>query len=52
MNFLWNKNKECGIMSYDEQTGKYIYFYHYCSKERDFVGYLDICFEDEECDEN
>lgn len=42
----------CGVMSYDEQTGKYIYFYHYHSTERDFVGYLDICFEDEECDEN
>lgn len=43
---------ERGIMDYDKRKGKYIYSYRYCETERDFVGYLDICLEDEEENEN
>lgn len=37
----------CGVMSYDERIGKYVYWYHGHGEERDFVGYLEIEFEDD-----
>lgn len=46
--YLDYSSYEYGVMSYDKRKGKYIYSYHYCGTERDFVGYLDICLEDEE----
>jgi hypothetical protein len=36
-----------GVMSYDEKVGKYAYYCHYCRKEHDYVGYLEIEFEDD-----
>ena len=42
---------EMGIMSWCEEERMYCYSYHYCRTYHDFVGYLDVCFEDdEECE--
>lgn len=37
-----------GVMNYDEKTKKYIYSYHYCPTVYDFIGYLEIEFENDE----
>ena len=42
---------EMGIMSWCEKKRMYCYSYHYFRTYHDFVGYLDVCFEDdEECE--
>ena len=38
---------EMGIMSWCEEERMYCYSYHYCGKYHDFVGYLDVRFEDD-----
>lgn len=37
-----------GIMQYREKKQKYIYSYYGLETERDFVGYLDVEFEEED----
>ena len=39
---------EMGVMGWDEDRIMYCYSYHYFEEYHDFIGYLDICFEDEE----
>ena len=34
-----------GVMSYDEEVGKYVYYRHYHRTEHDYVGYLEVEFE-------
>ena len=42
---------EMGIMNWCEEKRMYCYSYHYCGTYHDFVGYLYVCFEDdEECE--
>lgn len=36
-----------GVMSYDEGIGKYTHWYHYSRYPHDYVGYLEIEFEDD-----
>lgn len=38
---------EMGVMGWDEDRQMYCYFYHYCVEYHDFIGYLDVCFEDD-----
>ena len=38
---------EMGIMFWDKEFCKYNYLYHYNSVYHDFVGYLEISFEDD-----
>ena len=40
-----------GIMSWDEEMGKHYFSYHHFLIYHDFVGYLDVCFEEDEEDE-
>ena len=37
---------DCGVMSYDENIGKYVKWCHYHRTEHDYVGYLEVEFED------
>lgn len=39
---------EMGIMFWDEEKKMYCYSYHYYETYHDFIGYLDVCFEDDE----
>lgn len=36
-----------GVMSYDEKIGKYVKWCHYHRTEHDYVGYLEVEFEDD-----
>ena len=40
----------CGVMDYDEDIDKYVEWYHYRRTEHDYVGYLEIEFEDDDED--
>lgn len=42
----------CGVMHYDEKTGKYVEYYHYHKTEHDYVGFLEIELEDDDDDED
>lgn len=35
-----------GVMNYDEESGKYIHWLHYNDTEHDYIGFLEIEFED------
>lgn len=36
-----------GVMSYNEEIGKYTHWYHYSKSQHDYVGYLEVEFEDD-----
>lgn len=40
----------CGVMHYDEKVGKYAYYYYHSRTEHDYVGFLEIEFEDDDED--
>lgn len=40
----------CGVMHYDDDIGKYVEWCHYRRTEHDYVGYLEVEFEDDDDD--
>lgn len=38
---------EMGVMYWDKEKQVYCYSYHYREKYHDFIGCLDVCFEDD-----
>lgn len=45
--YLDYSSYDCGVMHYDENIGKYVYYYHYRRTEHDYVGFLEIELEDD-----
>lgn len=41
---------QSGVMRYDENINKYVGWYYHCGTEHDYIGFLEIEFEDEDED--
>lgn len=45
---LYFSSYESGVMDYDEDLEKYVEYYHFFGTVHDYVGFLEIKFEDED----
>lgn len=48
--YLDYSSYNCGVMHYDDSINKYVEWCHYRRTEHDYVGYLEIEFEDDDED--
>ena len=46
--YLYFSSMESGIMYFDDNIGKYIWVFHGFRTEIDYIGFLEICIDDEE----